>query len=63
MVTNTKATLTAELLKDPTFKRYTTVIDRALGAFDTIVEWPDYIAFLGRLHKVLSLSMRMSLSV
>jgi len=41
-----------ELLKDPTFKRYAAVVDRALTAFDTIVEWPDYISFLGRLLKV-----------
>jgi Dopey, N-terminal len=41
-----------ELLKDPSFKRYTTLVDRALGFFDTIVEWPDYISFLGRLLKV-----------
>jgi hypothetical protein len=43
----------AELLKDPAFKRYATVVDRALVAFETILEWPDYIAFLGRLLKVL----------
>lgn len=42
-----------ELLKDPSFKRYAAVVDRALTAFDTIVEWPDYIAFLGRLLKVI----------
>lgn len=41
-----------ELLKDPLFKRYAAVVDRALAAFDTIVEWPDYIAFLSRLVKV-----------
>ena len=47
-----KLTTHVELLKDPSFKRYAAVVDRALAAFDTIVEWPDYIAFLGKLLKV-----------
>jgi Dopey, N-terminal len=38
--------------RDPVFKRYSAVVDRALAAFDSIVEWPDYIAFLGKLLKV-----------
>jgi len=45
--------LLVELLKDPSFKRYAALVDRALAVFDAIVEWPDYIAFLGRLLKVL----------
>lgn len=47
-----KLTTHVELLKDPLFKRYSAVVDRALSVFDTIVEWPDYIAFLGKLLKV-----------
>ena len=35
------------------YKRYAAVVERALAAFDSIVEWPDYIAFLGKLLKVL----------
>jgi Dopey, N-terminal len=49
------------MLKDPTFKRYAVVVDRALSAFDTIVEWPDYIAFLGRLLKVTYAMSRINL--
>jgi len=41
------------LLKDPAFKRFGAAVDRAVAAFDTIVEWTEYIVFLGRLQKVL----------
>lgn len=44
--------MSADLAKDPVFKRYATTVDRALAVFDTLLEWPDYIAFLGRLLKV-----------
>ena len=44
--------MSTDLAKDPAFKRYATTVDRALAVFDTLVEWPDYIAFLGRLLKV-----------
>jgi Dopey, N-terminal len=43
----------ADLLKDPAFKRFGAAVDRAVAAFDTIVEWTEYIVFLGRLQKVL----------
>jgi hypothetical protein len=46
--------MSTDLAKDPAFKRYATTVDRALAVFDTLVEWPDYIAFLGRLLKVCS---------
>lgn len=42
-----------DLLKDPAFKRFGAAVDRAVAAFDTIVEWTEYIVFLGRLQKVL----------
>jgi len=42
----------ADLLKDPAFKRFGVAVDRAVAAFDTIVEWTEYIVFLGRLQKV-----------
>jgi hypothetical protein len=46
--------MTTDLSKDPVFKRYATTVDRALAVFDTLVEWPDYIVFLGRLQKVVT---------
>lgn len=40
--------------KDKNYKRYEAAIDRALALFDSALqEWPDYIAFIGRLLKVL----------
>lgn len=36
-------------------KRYLQSVDRALQTFDTLNEWADYIAFLSRLQKALSL--------
>jgi hypothetical protein len=49
------------MLKDPSFKRYAALVDRALSAFDTIAEWPDFIAFLGRLLKVTYAMSRINL--
>lgn len=34
-------------------KRYQTNVDKALQAFDSVDEWADYIAFLGKLQKAL----------
>lgn len=36
-------------------KRYLSQVERALGSFDALEEWADYIAFLGRLNKTLAL--------
>ncbi|CCE73231.1 Piso0_000260 [Millerozyma farinosa CBS 7064] len=37
-------------------KKYTQQIEKALGTFDLVHEWADYIAFLSRLSKALQLS-------
>jgi hypothetical protein len=52
-----------ELAKDPNFKRYSAVVDRALAAFETIVDWPDYIAFLAKLQKVTQLEKLSNISL
>ena len=40
--------------KEKNYKRYEAAIDRALALFDSALqEWPDYIAFIGRLLKAL----------
>lgn len=44
------------LLKDKSFRRYASGVERALSLFDTALqEWADYISFLGRLLKVCKL--------
>lgn len=32
-------------------KKYLSAMDSTLGTFQNITEWPDLIAFLGKLHK------------
>lgn len=40
--------------KDKGYRRYASNVERALSLFDTALqEWADYIAFLGRLLKVI----------
>lgn len=40
--------------KDKGYRRYASNVERALSLFDTALqEWADYIAFLGRLLKVM----------
>lgn len=34
-------------------KRYEAAVDKALGTFDSVTEWADYISFLSRLHRAL----------
>ena len=42
--------------KDKGYRRYASNVERALSLFDTALqEWADYIAFLGRLLKVIYL--------
>ena len=42
--------------KDKGYRRYASNVERALSVFDTTLqEWADYIAFLGRLLKVMCL--------
>lgn len=38
---------------DPNYRKYTANIDRALGLWDNVAEWADYISFLGKLLKAL----------
>lgn len=38
---------------DPNYRKYAANIDRALGLWDNVAEWADYISFLGKLHKAL----------
>jgi hypothetical protein len=43
------------LKKDKGYRRYASTVERVLSQFDTAVEeWADYISFLGRLLKALS---------
>lgn len=40
--------------KDKGYRRYASNVERALSLFDTALqEWADYIAFIGRLLKVM----------
>lgn len=40
------------LQSDPKFKKYAANVEKALGAFENVAEWADFIAFLTRLLKV-----------
>ena len=42
-----------ELLGDSKYRSYMSLVDKALKAFDYTTEWPDLIAALGKLNKVL----------
>lgn len=38
---------------DPKFRKYTQQVERCLATFESVHEWPDFIAFLGKLLKTL----------
>lgn len=38
---------------DARYQRFVATTDKLLASFDQVAEWPDYIAFLGRLAKLL----------
>ena len=47
--------------KDKSYRRYASAVERALSLFDSALQvWADYIAFLGRLQKVLEPTSRFS---
>lgn len=44
---------------DPKYAKYVLLVERNLQSFDTVSEWADVIAFLGRLLKVPFLEKRL----
>lgn len=50
--------IAGSLKKDKNYRRYASSVERALSLFDNALqEWADYISFLGRLLKVISLDL------
>jgi hypothetical protein len=48
------STIHAAYANDPKFKKYTQQVEKCLGSFDSVHEWPDFISFLKQLLKVRS---------
>ncbi|CAO1636291.1 unnamed protein product [Sympodiomycopsis kandeliae] len=42
------------LSADSRYRKYASVIDRALGSFESVAEWADFVGALGRLEKIFS---------
>ncbi|KAG8840312.1 hypothetical protein FRB91_006317, partial [Serendipita sp. 411] len=43
----------ATIAADSKFRKYTQQVERCLATFESVQEWPDFIAFLGKLLKTL----------
>lgn len=44
--------LDATVQNDPKYKKYAQQVEKCLASFETMHEWPDFIAFLKQLLKV-----------
>ena len=47
--------LDATIQNDPKYKKYAQQVEKCLASFESMHEWPDFIAFLKQLLKVLGL--------
>ena len=49
---NTTVALDATIQNDPKYKKYAQQVEKCLASFESMHEWPDFIAFLKQLLKV-----------